>query len=65
MRARGCQGMDGAFKAVEYMHLTVLAHLKTFVIFVTAYFAFSQLAILVSITYLFLDYFSFRRPMHS
>ena len=38
MRARGCQGMDGTFEAVEHMRLTVLAHLKTFVVFVAAYF---------------------------
>ena len=44
MRAGRCQSMDGAFEAVEDMRLTVLAHLKTFVIFVAAYLTFSLLA---------------------
>jgi hypothetical protein len=44
MRARGRQGVDGAFKAIEYMRFTVLAHLKTFVILVAAYLTCGQLA---------------------
>jgi hypothetical protein len=44
MRACRCQGVNGTFKAIEYMRLTVLSDLKTFVIFVATYLAFGQLA---------------------
>jgi len=44
MRARRCQGMDGAFEAIEYMGLAVLAHFKTLVICVAAYLTFGELA---------------------
>jgi hypothetical protein len=42
MRARRCQRMDGAFEAVEHMRFAILAHFKTFVICIAAYFAFHQ-----------------------
>jgi hypothetical protein len=41
----GRQGMDGTFKAIEYMRFTILAHFKAFVILVSAHLANSQSAV--------------------
>jgi hypothetical protein len=37
MGTGGCQGVDGALEAVEYMRLAAHLHLKTFVIDVAAH----------------------------
>jgi hypothetical protein len=36
MRTDRCQRMNGTFKTIEHMDLTILVNLKTFIILVTA-----------------------------
>lgn len=45
MRAARRKCVDGTFKAVEDMRLTMDAHLKTFLVFVITYFALADMSI--------------------
>jgi hypothetical protein len=62
MGTGGCQGMDGTFKAIEYMCLTVLAHFKTFVILVAAHLANSHSATAGNISKLIFFGFHYGTP---